>query len=300
MFNNQYTISNEISFSGIGLHSGKLVKIRLMPAKENNGINFIFKKKKIKASWSNSEISQLCTKIKFNEIYLSTIEHLMSALSGLNITNLKIETSSNEIPILDGSAKEFIDMILKTGIQKQNAYKKILKIKRKVKFKTNDKFIEIEPTLKKKLIIDYTIDYQDEFIKKQRLVYEHTFENFKKIYKARTFCLHKDLEKIFSMGLAKGGSLENAIVVSGNKILNQGGLRYKDEFVKHKILDCVGDLYLAENQIWGKVTTYGGGHELNLMILKKIFKDKKNYELIDCSFKEPNNAQIFKKSKFII
>ena len=127
------------------------------------------------------------------------------------------------------------------------------------------------------------------------MVYEHTFENFKKIYKARTFCLHKDLEKIFSMGLAKGGSLENAIVVSGNKILNQGGLRYKDEFVKHKILDCVGDLYLAENQIWGKVTTYGGGHELNLMILKKIFKDKKNYELIDCSFKEPNNAQIFKK-----
>ena len=124
------------------------------------------------------------------------------------------------------------------------------------------------------------MSYNDEFIKKQRYVYEHFQSNYDKIYKARTFCLQKDLEKIFSLGLAKGGSLDNAIVVSGNKILNQGGLRYPNEFVKHKVLDCIGDLYLAEYPIWCKVKTFGGGHELNLCLLREIFSDKKNYEII--------------------
>ncbi|MCI5053727.1 MAG: UDP-3-O-acyl-N-acetylglucosamine deacetylase [Pelagibacteraceae bacterium] len=279
----QKTILKPLIFSGVGLHSGESVVIKLLPAPENSGINFIYKNKKIEALWKNAIISQLCTKLKKNNLYLSTIEHLMSALSGLGVSNIIVKISSSEIPIMDGSSKDFVEKILEDGLKKQNKEIKFIKVRKKISFTAENKYIEIEPTNKKKLIIDYTIDYQDEFIKKQNLIYEHSEENYMEIYKARTFCLHKDLEKIFSLGLAKGGSLDNAIVVSGKKILNQGGLRYDNEFVKHKILDCVGDLYLAGSHIIGKLKTFGGGHELNLMILKELFKNKSNFEIINSS-----------------
>lgn len=281
MFKKQITIKKAITFKGIGLHSGEPVSLKLSPEKKNTGIIFYKKNKKIKASWKNAEVSQLCTKIKNKNITISTIEHLMSALSSLGITNLKIEISGSEIPILDGSAKIFLDEILKVGTLEQDANQKFIKIKKKVLYEDKEKFICINPIKEKKLIIDFTIDYNDQFIKKQKLVYTHSPDNFRDIYLARTFCLQKDLEKIFSLGLGKGGSLDNAIIVSENKILNQGGLRYPNEFVKHKILDCIGDLYLAENQIWGKVETYGGGHELNLLLLREVFKNKENYEFFD-------------------
>ena len=280
MFSNQKTILKEVSFSGIGLHSGEPVNITLLPDDIDTGINFFYKKKKIKASWKNAEISQLCTKIKKDNVYLSTIEHLMSALCGLGVTNLLIKISSGEVPILDGSAKDFVNNILKIGFKEQKKNRKFIKLKKTITFEDKKKFIKIVPTNENKFIIDYTIDYKDELIKKQQFLYNHSYEDYKKIYLARTFCLQQDLEKIFAMGLAKGGSLENAIVVSGNKILNQGGLRYKDEFVRHKVLDCIGDLYLSEHQILGEVTTSGGGHELNLMLLKKIFEDKDNFDVI--------------------
>ncbi|EMH79812.1 UDP-3-O-(3-hydroxymyristoyl) N-acetylglucosamine deacetylase [alpha proteobacterium HIMB114] len=280
MFSNQKTILKEVSFSGIGLHSGELVNITLLPDDIDTGINFFYKKKKIKASWKNAEISQLCTKIKKDNVYLSTIEHLMSALCGLGVTNLLIKISSGEVPILDGSAKDFVNNILKIGFKEQKKKRKFIKLKKTITFEDKKKFIKIVPTNENKFTIDYTIDYKDELIKKQQFLYNHSYEDYKKIYLARTFCLQQDLEKIFAMGLAKGGSLENAIVVSGNKILNQGGLRYKDEFVRHKVLDCIGDLYLSEHQILGEVTTSGGGHELNLMLLKKIFEDKDNFDVI--------------------
>ena len=281
MFKKQITIKKAITFKGIGLHSGEPVSLKLSPEKKNTGIIFYKKNKKIKASWKNAEVSQLCTKIKNKNITISTIEHLMSALSSLGITNLKIEISGSEIPILDGSAKIFLDEILKVGTLEQDANQKFIKIKKKVLYEDKEKFICINPIKEKKLIIDFTIDYNDQYIKKQKLVYTHSPDNFRDIYLARTFCLQKDLEKIFSLGLGKGGSLDNAIIVSENKILNQGGLRYPNEFVKHKILDCIGDLYLAENQIWGKVETYGGGHELNLLLLREVFKNKENYEFFD-------------------
>lgn len=281
MFKKQITIKKAVTFKGIGLHSGEPVSLKLSPEKKNTGIIFYKKNKKIKASWKNAEVSQLCTKIKNKNITISTIEHLMSALSSLGITNLKIEISGSEIPILDGSAKIFLDEILKVGTLEQDANQKFIKIKKKVLYEDKEKFICINPIKEKKLIVDFTIDYNDQFIKKQKLVYTHSPDNFRDIYLARTFCLQKDLEKIFSLGLGKGGSLDNAIIVSENKILNQGGLRYPNEFVKHKILDCIGDLYLAENQIWGKVETYGGGHELNLLLLREVFKNKENYEFFD-------------------
>lgn len=281
MISVQKTILKQINFSGIGLHSGHKVSIRLLPAPIDSGVSFIYQRQNIKALWNNAVVSQLCTKLKKKNFFLSTIEHLMSSLSGLGITNVFIETNSSEIPILDGSAKDFVDQFLAVGLKDQKKKQKIIKVKKKISYTDNNKFIEIEPINNNKLIVDYTIDYKDDFIKKQRFIYEHCLENYMQIYKARTFCLHKDLEKIFSLGLAKGGSLENAIVVSGNRILNQGGLRYNDEFVRHKILDCIGDLYLAGYQILGKLKTFGGGHEINLMILKELFKSKENYEIIN-------------------
>ena len=281
MYKSQNTLSKIIDFTGIGLHSGEKVKISLIPTATDTGINFKINNTLILASWQNAVVSQLCTRLKFGENAISTIEHLMAAISGLGITNLIIKINSNEVPILDGSSKEFVDEIRNAGIVEQKKKQKILKILRKVEYKDQEKFIRISPSKKNNLSIDYTIDYKDQFIKKQNLKYTHSEENFLKIYKSRTFCLHNDLERIFSMGLAKGGSLDNAIVVSGNKILNQGGLRYNNEFVRHKTLDCIGDLYLAGYQIWGDLVTYQGGHELNLRLLREILADKKNYKIVD-------------------
>jgi len=281
VYKSQNTLSKIIDFTGIGLHSGEKVKISLIPTATDTGINFKINNTLILASWQNAVVSQLCTRLKFGKNAISTIEHLMAAISGLGITNLIIKINSNEVPILDGSSKEFVDEIRNAGIIEQKKKQKILKILRKVEYKDQEKFIRISPSKKKNLSIDYTIDYKDQFIKKQNLKYTHSEENFLKIYKSRTFCLHNDLERIFSMGLAKGGSLDNAIVVSGNKILNQGGLRYNNEFVRHKTLDCIGDLYLAGYQIWGDLVTYQGGHELNLRLLREILADKKNYKIVD-------------------
>ena len=281
MYKSQNTLSKIVDFTGIGLHSGEKVKISLIPTATDTGINFKINNTLILASWQNAVVSQLCTRLKFGENAISTIEHLMAAISGLGITNLIIKINSNEVPILDGSSKEFVDEIRNAGIIEQKKKQKILKILRKVEYKDKEKFIRISPSKKNSLSIDYTIDYKDQFIKKQNLKYTHSKVNFLKIYMSRTFCLHNDLERIFSMGLAKGGSLDNAIVVSGNKILNQGGLRYTNEFVRHKTLDCIGDLYLAGYQIWGDLVTYQGGHELNLRLLREILADKKNYKIVD-------------------
>ena len=281
MYKSQNTLSKIVDFTGIGLHSGEKVKISLIPTATDTGINFKINNTLILASWKNAVVSQLCTRLKFGENAISTIEHLMAAISGLGITNLIIKINSNEVPILDGSSREFVDEIRNAGIIEQKKKQKILKILRKVEYKDQEKFIRISPSKKNNLSIDYTIDYKDQFIKKQNLKYTHSEANFLKIYKSRTFCLHDDLERIFSMGLAKGGSLDNAIVVSGNKILNQGGLRYNNEFVRHKTLDCIGDLYLAGYQIWGDLVTYQGGHELNLRLLREILANKKNYKIVD-------------------
>ncbi len=279
----QKTINSKVSFSGIGLHSGAKVSLELFPAKENYGICFFLKNsnKKIQANWSNIKITNLCTMIKKNKIFFSTIEHLMSALSAFGITNLKIVSSANEMPILDGSSKQYVEKINEVGIRTQKSFSKVLKILKKVEIKKDTKYICIEPNKNKNLEIDYEIDYNDQLIKKQRLNYKHHYQNYLKIFNCRTFCLHDELEKIFAMGLAKGGSLDNAIVVSGTKILNQGGLHYKDEFVRHKILDCVGDVYLSGYEIFGKIKSFQGGHEMNALLLKEIFKSKLNYKIIN-------------------
>jgi UDP-3-O-[3-hydroxymyristoyl] N-acetylglucosamine deacetylase len=280
----QKTIKSKINFKGIGLHSGLICNLVIKPAAPNSGINFIRvdykgKEKTIPAYIDNSLPAKLCTTISNKHVTIATIEHLMSSLSGMGIDNATVEIDSQELPILDGSSKDFVIAIQDTGTTIQAVEKKYIKILKKIIVKDKDKFISIEPTNKKKLEIDYEINFHDRVIKKQSKKIDLEKDGFMHVYDARTFCLQKDLENIFKMGLAKGGSLENAIVVSEDKVLNQDGLRYKDEFVRHKILDCIGDLYLAGYSIIGKVNCYQGGHDMTRKLLEALIKNKNAWTL---------------------
>jgi UDP-3-O-[3-hydroxymyristoyl] N-acetylglucosamine deacetylase len=280
----QKTIKKKLVLEGIALHSGAVVKIALIPSEKNTGITLLRtdleKNSVIKACWENIVPASLCTKIsnKYGAS-VSTIEHLMFSFYALGITNLLIEINGPEIPIMDGSSKIFINEILNNGLVNQKSKISHLIIKKIFEVGDKDRFIRYEPTQTSSLEIDYTLKYKDQFIQKQNFRSKDIRKNVLDIAHARTFCHQEDLEKIFAMGLAKGGSLDNAIIISGNKILNQGGLRCKNEFVKHKTLDCLGDLYLSNYFINGKITCNQGGHELTGCLLKKIFKDKKNYTI---------------------
>ena len=284
MKTSQKTLNKIITFNGISLHAGVVTTINLLPAKINHGIVFkrvdIKNSKPIRALWNNVKVANLCTMIK-NSMgdSISTIEHLMFALYALKITNVIIEVDGPEIPILDGSSLLFVQELITSGLNEQKTEIPQLYIKNSVEIIEQNKFIKYEPNQNKYLEIDYTLDYKDQLIKKQRKVVKNVQNNYKEIFNARTFCHQEDLEKIFAMGLAKGGSLDNAIVISGNKVLNQEGLRYKDEFVRHKILDCAGDLYLSGFFLKGKITCNQGGHELTNKLLQKIFSDNNNYQL---------------------
>jgi UDP-3-O-[3-hydroxymyristoyl] N-acetylglucosamine deacetylase len=292
----QKTLNKKVTFKGISLHAGEVTTINLLPAKINQGI--IFKRIDLKnskptlASWNNVKVANLCTMIKNSKgESVSTIEHLMFALYALEITNVTIEVDGPEIPILDGSSLLFIQELITSGISEQKTEMPELIINNSVEVVEQNKFIKYEPNQNKYLEIDYTLDYKDQLIKKQRKVVKNIQNSYKEIYNARTFCHQEDLEKIFAMGLAKGGSLDNAIVISGKKVLNQEGLRYKDEFVRHKILDCAGDLYLSGFFIKGKITCNQGGHELTNKLLQKILSNPKNYTI--------NNMEKSLKKKLI-
>jgi UDP-3-O-[3-hydroxymyristoyl] N-acetylglucosamine deacetylase len=281
----QKTLKSKINFKGVGLHSGLVANLIVKPAAPNSGITFVRvdykgKEKIIQAHISNALPAKLCTTISNKHVSISTIEHLMSALSGMSIDNAVVEVDSQELPILDGSSKEFAVAIQDVGTTVQSSEKKYIKILKKIIVKDKDKSISIEPTNKNKLEIDYEIDFHDRVIKKQSKKIDLEKNGFMEVYDSRTFCLQKDLENIFKMGLAKGGSLENAIVVSEDKVLNQDGLRYKDEFVRHKILDCIGDLYLAGYSLIGKVTCYQGGHDMTRKFLEALIKNKNAWNLV--------------------
>ncbi len=281
----QKTLKSKINFKGVGLHSGLVANLIVKPAAPNSGITFVRvdykgKEKIIQAHISNALPAKLCTTISNKHVSISTIEHLMSALSGMSRDNAVVEVDSQELPILDGSSKEFAVAIQDVGTTVQSSEKKYIKILKKIIVKDKDKSISIEPTNKNKLEIDYEIDFHDRVIKKQSKKIDLEKNGFMEVYDSRTFCLQKDLENIFKMGLAKGGSLENAIVVSKDKVLNQDGLRYKDEFVRHKILDCIGDLYLAGYSLIGKVTCYQGGHDMTRKFLEALIKNKNAWNLV--------------------
>ena len=301
----QKTLKSKINFKGIGLHSGLVCNLLVKPAEPNSGISFIRvdykgKERVIPAHISNSLPAKLCTTISNKQVSISTIEHLMSALSGMGIDNATIEIDSQELPILDGSSKEFAIAIQNTGVVVQAVEKKYIKILKKIIVKDKDKFISIEPTSKKKLEIDYEIDFHDRVIKKQSKKIDLEKDGFMQVYDSRTFCLQKDLENIFKMGLAKGGSLENAIVVSEDKVLNQEGLRYKDEFVRHKILDCIGDLYLAGYSIIGKVNCYQGGHDMTRKLLEALIKNKSAWSLTSQKLKNYSTVSSYLSNQLVV
>jgi UDP-3-O-[3-hydroxymyristoyl] N-acetylglucosamine deacetylase len=301
----QKTLKSKINFKGISLHSGLVSNLIIKPAAPNSGINFIRvdykgKEKIIPAYIDNSLPAKLCTTISNKHVSISTIEHLMSALSGMGIDNATVEIDSQELPILDGSSKEFVIAIQDTGTAIQGVEKKYIKILKKIIVKDKDKFISIEPTNKNQLEIDYEINFHDRVIKKQSKKIDLEKEGFMQVYDSRTFCLQKDLENIFKMGLAKGGSLENAIVVSEDKVLNQDGLRYKDEFVRHKILDCIGDLYLAGCSIIGKVNCYQGGHDMTRKLLEALKKNKKAWSLTTQNLKKFSTVSSYLPNQLVV
>ena len=294
----QKTLNKDISLSGVGLHSGLAANIKIKPAEPNTGI--VFKRVDIKQNnivipnVFNVSSAIFCTTIS-NEhgVSVSTIEHLMGAFYGAGIDNALVEINNQEVPILDGSAKIFIDEILKVGIKSSESPIKIIKIEKKIEFKDNEKCISIEPS-KMSLDIDFELKYENSLIGTQRNMIKMYESDLNDIYNSRTFCLYEDVEKLKKMGLAKGGSLDNAIVVDKNQILNKEGLRNKKEFVNHKILDCMGDLYLAGYKIIGKVVCSQGGHKLTNQLLRKVFQNKENFSILEIQEKNLPHAFINK------
>ena len=282
---NQKTIKNSISFSGVGLHTGVNVNVSIKPANPDTGI--IFKRVDLNTNnivypnYLNVSNTSLNTTIS-NEfgVKVSTIEHLMGALFGLGIDNVLIELDNEEVPILDGSAKEFIEKIIPAGFEVSQAPIKIIKINKKIEFNDGDRSISIEPS-KLSLDINYELNYKNPVIGKQSNKINVYQDNLQDIFNSRTFCLFEDIEAIKKVGLAKGGSLDNAIVVKDNEILNEGGLRNSKEFVNHKILDCIGDLFTSGYRIIGSINCSRGGHFLTNELLKRVFNDNANFSLIE-------------------
>ncbi len=287
---NQKTLKNNITFSGIALHSGLNVNVCIKPAEPNFGI--VFKRVDLKENnlvypnFMNVTNTSLNTTVE-NEFgaKVSTIEHLMGALFGSGIDNALIELDNEEVPILDGSAKLFIEKILSAGVKVSNSPIKIIKINKEIIFEDEERFISIKPSTLS-LDIDFELKYENELIGNQRNKVKVYEDDLTHVFESRTFCLYQDIETIKKIGLAKGGSLENAIVVKNKDILNPDGLRNKKEFVNHKILDCIGDLYTAGYRIIASVQCSKGGHYLTNQLLRKVFSDKDNFSIIE--IKEKN------------
>ena len=281
----QKTISKKISVEGIGIHSGLNVKLEILPSSPNSGI--VFKRVDLKKNnivipnFKNVTDSTLCTTIS-NEygIKVSTIEHLMAAFYGLSIDNAIVELDSQEVPILDGSAKNFVELIIEAGNKISESPIKLIKVEKDVQVEEGSKLISINKS-NVTMDIDFEIKYENSLIKTQRNKINILEDNLTDIFNSRTYCLYEDIKKLEALGLGKGGSLENAVIVKGNSILNDGGLRNEHEFVNHKILDCMGNLYLSGYKIIGSVLCSQGGHGLTNKLLNKLFSDKRNYSLIE-------------------
>ena len=281
----QKTLKKTATFSGVGLHNGKFAKVLIKPSEPNTGIVFkrvdLLSNNYVYPSFTNVTNTLLNTTIS-NEhgVKVSTIEHLMGALFGLGIDNALVEINNEEVPILDGSAKEFIKILTICGLEKSNVPIKIIKIRNKVTYNHGEKYISIEPS-KLSLDINFKLKFDDSLIGNQENKINVYEDDLIDIFNSRTFCLFDDVEKIKEKGLAKGGSLDNAIVVKGNEILNSEKLRNPKEFVNHKILDCIGDLYTSGYRIIGSVNCSQGGHFLTNQLLKKVFEKKENFAIIE-------------------
>ena len=297
----QKTVKNNISFSGVALHNGVNVKICIKPAEPDFGI--VFKRVDLKSNniifpnFNNVTNTSLNTTVE-NEYgaKVSTIEHLMGALFGLGVDNALIEIDNEEVPILDGSAKVFIEKIIASGFQVSNSPIKVIKINKEVSYSEGERSICIKPSTLS-LEIDFELKYKNEVIGNQRNSVKVYEDDLTDIYNSRTYCLFEDIEMIKKKGLAKGGNLENAIVVKGKEILNPDGLRNSKEFVNHKILDCIGDLYTTGYRIVASVKCSQGGHYLTNQLLRKIFENKENFSILE--IKEKNLPHTLLNKSFL-
>ncbi len=295
----QKTLKNKVSFNGVALHSGLNVNVTLTPAEPNSGIIFkrvdLNENNLVYPNFMNVSNTSLNTTIE-NEFgaRVSTIEHLMCALFGLGIDNAIVEIDNEEVPILDGSAKLFIEKIISAGIEVSNEPIKIIKIKKEIEYSDGKRFISIKPSTLS-LEIDFELNYNNPIIGNQRNKVKVFEDDLTDIYNSRTFCLFEDIELIKKSGLAKGGSLENAIVVKDEQILNPEGLRNNKEFVNHKILDCIGDLYTSGYRIVASVKCSRGGHYLTNQLLRKVFQNKENFSILEIKEKNLPHTLINKK-----
>lgn len=284
----QKTLKSDISCTGVGLHSGEKISITLFPAEVDSGIKFRRTDihgggAEIKARFDQVRDTMLCTTIGDDDgVKISTIEHLMAAFAGAGVDNVLVEVNGGEIPIMDGSAAPFLFLIDCAGLVEQDAPKRALRIKKRVSVSENGKSASLVPA--NDFTIDFEIDFDSPAVARQSMrvdIIDGVFKN--ELSRARTFGFMHEIEALRAAGFAKGGSLENAVVVSGDEILNEDGLRFDDEFVRHKILDAVGDLYLAGGTIQGHFEGICTGHALNNMLLIELFSDAANYEWVDAS-----------------
>ncbi len=292
---NQRTLKNVIRATGVGLHTGEKVYLTLRPAPVDTGVVFrridLDMPVEVPARADNVGDTRLSTSLEKDGVKISTVEHLMSAFAGLGVDNAYVDLTAPEVPIMDGSAGPFVFLLQSAGIQEQNSPKKYIRIRKKLRLDDGDKWAQFKPLDGFK--VSFTIDFDHPVIKNavQIATVDFSTTSFvKEISRARTFGFMHDLEALRDAGLARGGSLDNAIVMDNYHILNEDGLRYEDEFVKHKVLDAIGDLYLLGHPLIGEFSAYKSGHELNNRLLRKLIADKSAYEVV--SFDDPEEAPI--------
>jgi UDP-3-O-[3-hydroxymyristoyl] N-acetylglucosamine deacetylase len=279
----QRTVRENISCTGIGLHSGEKVRLTIKPAPPDSGIRFVRKdlsgRHIVKADFENVISTNMSTTIGFNGSRVSTIEHLMASFFGFGIDNALVEVDGPEVPIMDGSAAPFIFLLKSVGIKEQRKSKEFIVIKKSLKIKDGNRSISIKPS--KELKISFTIDFHHPLIKNQKYELRFSGKDFiKEISKARTFGFLKDTQILREAGLAKGASLDNAIVIDDFRILNEDGLRYRDEFVRHKILDFIGDLAVIGSPVIGHFHIERSGHSLNQAMLKKLVANRRCWKKV--------------------
>lgn len=290
----QRTIKSDIEIVGIGLHKGVPVRMRLEPLPSNSGIVIYRSDAAVTIPLKKEYVvdTKMATVLGKDGVVVSTIEHLLSAIYAYGIDNLRVVLDNDEIPILDGSASGYCMLIEEAGIQEQEESKKAIKIKKEVVVTTEDgKRVSLKPS--NRIVYDFEIKFNHPAIGQQKFHFDYSIEEYKEsISKARTFGFLHEVQYLRSIGLALGGSMENAIVLDETKILNPEGLRYEDEFVRHKILDAIGDMALLEYTMIGEYEAVAGSHHLNHLLTKKLYEDKENYEIIDLE-EASSEAEVF-------
>ncbi len=292
---NQTTLKNTIHCNGVGLHSGANISLTMKSAPANSGVKFIRTDVtegtgEILARFDNVTDTRLCTKISNeHDVSIGTIEHLMAAIAGCGLDNVSIEIDGAEVPVMDGSSEPFVFLIECAGILDQSAMRQVIVVKQKVSVQNGDSVATLEPS--DDFTISLGIDFDNKAIGQQDMFVSVSSESFKNdICRARTFGSVQDVEMLRKMGLARGASLDNAVGLDGDRVMNEEGLRYSNEFVRHKILDCIGDLSLAGANLIGHFCGFKGGHALNNALLRELFSNEENWELVNVSDVAPAPA----------